>query len=181
MYRYLIISLVALIVLSEAKSRAFAVTTDSVSVSTDSAYELAWPGLLPDNRLFPLKVIRDKIMFYFVLKPVKKIEYYLLLSDKYYYSSLLVFNKGEQSLAEKIALRAENYYTNLVSEYKWAYWYHEDIPEALTVKIQKAALKHDEVLELMLAGTQNKAIFLQVLEFTKRNQQELENLLRSAK
>lgn len=46
-------------------------------ISTKSAsvdYKLTWPGILPDQPLYKLKVLRDKIISKLIFDPIKKIE-----------------------------------------------------------------------------------------------------------
>ena len=45
-------------------------------------YPLAYPGILPDNPLYPLKMLRDRIVFFLINDPFKKAEFNLLQADK---------------------------------------------------------------------------------------------------
>lgn len=133
------------------------------------SYTLGNTGILPDHPFYKLKVLRDKLMLRFILNPVKKIEYYLILSDTGIAASSALVEKGKQVLAHETALKAEHYYTQLVSDYKWAIWYHRTIPSALTAKILLAAVKHQEVLSGL--G------FSDAAEFSKRNEQTLREFI----
>lgn len=127
------------------------------------------PGILPDHPLYKLNVLRDKVMLRFIVNPVKKIEYYLILSDTGIAESIALAKKGKSALAHQTALKAEHYYTQLVSDYKWAVWYHRDIPKALTTKIFQASAKHQEVL--------SELGFSDAEDFSKRNEQTLREFI----
>jgi len=56
------------------------VSLDTRKQSID--YTLPYPGLLPDNPLYPLKMIRDRIILFLINDSAKRTEYYLLQADK---------------------------------------------------------------------------------------------------
>ena len=45
-------------------------------------YELPYPGLLPDNPLYPIKVFRDKVVSFFITDAQKQATFDLLQADK---------------------------------------------------------------------------------------------------
>ena len=45
-------------------------------------YQLPYPGMLPDNPLYFLKVFRDNLTSFFINKPLDKAHFDLLQSDK---------------------------------------------------------------------------------------------------
>lgn len=134
-------------------------------------YSLAWPGILPDNRLYKLKVLRNKIIERIIINPVKKIEFDLLMADKTIYASQLLMEKGEIELAKETALKGENYYSILAQDYNKALLGNKRIPSALDRKITLAARKHQEVFEKLeiLAKREDKEIFQIVSKFSKIN------------
>ncbi len=160
--------------------------TDSNKPATSSAsieYKLALPGMLPDHPLFKLKVLKDKITAKLINNKIKKIEYDLLMADKTIYASKLLAQKGNIALAKETALKGEHYYTTLVSDYKWAYWYKEKIPQELDERIKTAALKHQEVFTDIakdLKG-EDKKTFENTIYFSKKNYHELVNLKSESK
>ena len=155
---------------------------DAVVVATQSGtvdYALAWPGMLPDHPLYKLKVLRDKVVFMLVKNPVKRLEYYLFLADKGMYATKLLVDKGNIPLAKETAYKAEHNYTQLVTEYKWMYWYAKPIPSDLDQKIQIAGLKHQQVLTDIINEVPNqedKNSFSQVAGFSRANLAELMSL-----
>src|SRR5438067_609054 len=109
------------------------------------SYQLAWPGILPDNRFFKLKVLRNKVIEKMITDPVKKVEFDLIMADKTIYASELLVRKGKIALAQETILKGENYYSNLVQHYNQALLQQKKIPQELDKKISLAALKHQEV------------------------------------
>lgn len=161
---------------SYAQEAAQEIIQASRSASID--YKLAWPGILPDHPLYKLKVLRDKITEKLIANKIKKIEYDLLMADKTIYASKLLFEKGSIPLAKETALKGEHYYTILVSDYKWAFWYREKIPQDLDDRIKIAALKHQEVFASMSKNlkSEDKKTFEITAEFSKRNYLEMQRV-----
>lgn len=134
-------------------------------------YSLAWPGILPDNKIYKLKVLRNKIIYKMIINSVKKVEFDLLMADKTIYASKLLVEKGEIALAKDTALKGENYYSMLVQDYNNALLRGKKIPQDLDRKITLAAMKHQEVLadlESKVSG-EDKEIFKVVINFSKIN------------
>ena len=133
------------------------------------SYPLPTVNILPDHPLYKITVLRDKLMLRLIINPVKKVEYYLILSDQGLAASIQLAEKGKAELAKQTAIRAEHYYTQLVSDYKWLVWYHRQIPEELTENIFLAADKHQEVL--------TELGFTDALDFSRRNEQTLREFI----
>lgn len=134
-------------------------------------YQLVWPGILPDNKLYKLKVLRNKIIDKMIINPVKKVEFDLLMADKTIYASKLLVEKGKITLAKDTALKGENYYTILVQSYSKALLQGKKIPEGLDRKITLAAMKHQEIfkdLESKVSG-EDKETFKIAYNFSKIN------------
>lgn len=134
-------------------------------------YSLAWPGILPDNKLYKIKVLRNKIIERIIISPVKRVEFDLLMADKTIYASLLLVDKGEIALAKDTALKGENYYSILAQDYNKSLQQKKKIPSWLDRKITLAAIKHQEVfkqLEDTVTG-ENKKTFQIVSKFSKIN------------
>lgn len=146
-------------------------------------YQLQWPGMLPDDKFYKLKLLRDKIIVYLVKNPIKKIEYNLIQADKTIYAGKLLFDKGNLTLAKETALKGENFYTQMVTEYKWAYWYGNKIPDSLNNRIKNAALKHQEVFYEMMKkyAKEDQKTFQMLADFSKRNYQELLDIKKPSK
>lgn len=146
---------------------------NNVLVHTQNVdYDLQWPGILPDNRVFyKIKVLRNKIIEKIIIGPVKKVEFDLLMADKTIYASKLLMEKGRVDLSKETALKGENYYSMLVQDYNKALLSNEKIPPWLDKKITLAAIKHQEVfkkLEDSVTG-EDKKTFQIVEKFSKIN------------
>lgn len=183
--RYTLIAIcISILLLSVVRENGFGAIQTKQMVLTQSGigekieYQLAWPGMLPDHPLYKLKVLRDKVMYRFIKKPVKKLEFYLLQTDKGISAASLLFEKGNVRLAQETVLKAEHNYTQLISDYKWMFLYAIEIPDELRRKIKTAAIKHQEVLGVIARGVSEKdaMVFLQVKDFSRRNLEELELL-----
>lgn len=134
-------------------------------------YSLPWPGILPDNKLYKVKVLRNKIIYRMIIDPVKKVEFDLLMADKTIYASKLLVDKGEISLAKETVLKGENYYSMLVQDYNQALLKHEGIPAGLDRKVTLAARKHQEVFADLenRVSREDKETFRIVSNFSKIN------------
>lgn len=134
-------------------------------------YSLAWPGILPDSKLYKLKVLRNKIIYKMIVNPVKKVEFDLLMADKTIYASKLLVEKGEITLAKDTALKGENYYSILVQDYNHALLKGKKIPSSLDRRITLAVIKHREIFKEMedVVSGEDKKTFQIVDNFSKIN------------
>lgn len=146
-------------------------TLNSLNTSGNNSYVLAWPGMLPDNKFYKIKVLRNKIIEKIIRDPLDKVTFDLLMADKTINASQILVNKGEISLAKDTALKGENYYSSLVQDYNKALLNGERIPVDLDRKITLAAVKHREVfLDLALKVNQeDKKSFLAAENFSVIN------------
>lgn len=136
-------------------------------------YDLAYPGLLPDHPLYKLKVLRDRISLALIDDPKKKIDFYLLQTDKGILAAAMLVDKKKTSLAKQTALKAEHNYTLLTQE---LHKLHKKPDADFFKKIKTASLKHKEILISLSerVSKEDKKIFEQVLEFSQRNLKEVE-------
>lgn len=58
-------------------------------------YTLPYPGILPDNPLYPLKATRDRIVSLLISDPRKKAEFDLLQADKRLQAGLFLLRKDD--------------------------------------------------------------------------------------
>ena len=144
------------------------VTTPKVYSSN---YSLPWPGILPDSKIYKLKVLRDKIIAKMTINPIKKIEFDLLMADKTIHASKILIDKGEVSLAKDTALKGENFFSILVNDYNKAVSSHLKIPRDLDTEIDLATIKHQEVFNsiINLVNKEDKKTFEITNNFSKTN------------
>lgn len=159
------------------------VLAKSNSESTPSAkinYNIAYPGILPDSLLYKLKVLRDKISERFISDPKKKIDFYLLQTDKGILSTAMLINKSEISLAKQTALKAENNYSLLTSE---LFNLRVKPNDSFFKNLEIASLKHQEILNSIIkrVSKKDRKDFQIVLYFSKTNLQSVKNFIREKK
>ncbi|MBI4092211.1 MAG: hypothetical protein HY427_03345 [Candidatus Levybacteria bacterium] len=131
---------------------AQAPTATSQQDATKSAekidYSLPYPGILPDNPLYFLKAVRDRIISFIISDPVKKAEFNLLTSDKRIYAAQLLSDKRKGELAVTTLSKSNNYFHNAVSSATDAKKMGKDIDTVLH-NMKNSIVKHQEVLSMM--------------------------------
>ncbi len=169
--------LIILFVFLLASTPAFA--QSPIPISTASAgqtvkYDLAFPGMLPDNPLYKIKVLRDKIAIEFISDPKKKIDFYLHLADKGILAAAILIDKHNVPLAQTTALKAEHNMTLLKNV---LYAFDESPSEMLIDELKIASLKHQEVLTSLLprVSEDQQNVFQTVIDFSRRNLQSIED------
>ena len=84
-----------------AQTESIPIPTGSITPSPTPVmidYQLPYPGILPGSPLYSIKMLRDRIMEFFISDHVKKSNFYLLQADKRVASALMLFEKGDQNL-----------------------------------------------------------------------------------
>lgn len=152
-------------------------SSPSAVTKNSGNYMLAYPGMLPDNPLYKLKIIRDKIAILLISDPKAKIQFYLLKTDKGIAAADMLVKKNKVALAKETALKAENNYTLITYEVKKIKW---DVTEKEFRKLEKAGLKHQDVLREIIkkVSKEDRSTFETVLYFSERNLQEIKNTVR---
>lgn len=139
-------------------------------------YDLAYPGILPGNFLYKVKVFRDKVQLTMTTDPKKRIDLLLKQADKGILASAMLVDKQQWNLATETALKAEHKMTLLTPEISYM---EEPIDQNFLKKLQTASLKHQEVFAKLRerVPTESQLVFSQVIEFSKRNQSEIEKYI----
>lgn len=113
-------------------------------------YNLPYPGILPDNPLYPIKNLRDNLLIFFTRDQIKKTELFLLLSDKKIYMTRSLMKTGKWELVAKTAQEAEEFFLKipplLASSKKQGASANEDFIKRLTL----SSAKHREILDELL-------------------------------
>lgn len=125
-------------------------STSAGKTATDTAiqkvdYFLAYPGILPDHFLYPLKMIRDRITLFFTVDSLRKIDILLLFSDKRIGAAKALMEKGKANLAITTATKAEKYLERAVNQERVAREGGKNT-SGQQDKLLKATFKHEEVL-----------------------------------
>jgi len=124
----------------------------SPTLSSDSAktsdYQLPYPGLLPDNPLYFLKIIRDNLTSVFISKPLDKASFDLLQSDKDVEASylLIIREQGKGDLALKTYAQSQDYFEDAIKQTLNARKQGYSIQDT-SKKLQAANKKHVQMLQ----------------------------------
>ncbi|MEK7587591.1 MAG: hypothetical protein AAB457_02125 [Patescibacteria group bacterium] len=158
----------------------FMFLTPMVFAQTPSvmAYQFPWPGILPDHPLYKLKVLRNKIIAKIIYSPVKRVEFDLLMADKTLYASKLLLDKGQGDLAKETALKGENYFSILVTDYARAKGKNQVIPGQLRARIVRAYEAHQQLIDYLgqKAPEADKKTYRDIDFFSDENYRVLQNL-----
>ncbi len=141
--------------------------------TNEVAYELPYPGLLPDHPLYFLKAIRDRMLDILTLDNQKNAELYLLFSDKRANAAKFLAEKGRGDLAITTLSKAEKYSLKIPPLLKES----KTKPKREFIdKVKSSNLKHKEIIEDFLKelpqGDQ-----LRITEILKINE-DVRNMLR---
>lgn len=148
----LIFLLLFLLVVSPSSAQENITTSSAESLVSSSEatidYQLPYPGLLPDNPLYVLKSIRDRVVSFLISDPLKKAEFDLLAADKRVNVGLYTFNKGKYDLAESTISKGENYFEESIKKTEEAKK-QGMVTIDMGKKLYQAAKKHKEVIKNM--------------------------------
>ncbi|OQA83209.1 MAG: hypothetical protein BWY29_00423 [Microgenomates group bacterium ADurb.Bin238] len=78
-------------------------------------YELPYPGLLPGHYLYPLKMMRDRVVEWLTFDRGKKIELMVLYADKRMAAAKVLLERGEEDLGVETGLKAMMYQERAIS------------------------------------------------------------------
>ena len=84
-------------------------TESSVVVGQRVNYELPYPGMLPDNPFYILKVLRDGIVKLLINKEMTMARFSLESAEKRMYASKLLLEKDKDKLAIETFSKSNNY------------------------------------------------------------------------
>lgn len=115
---------------------------------TSIEYTLPYPGILPGNPIYPLKVFRDRLVEFFISDPLKKGEFYLLQADKHLSAGqiLVAQNSKNYPLAETTISKGENYMQMALDQVPVIKATQREDRELLNTLIT-ALKKHQEVIK----------------------------------
>ncbi|MBP6882671.1 MAG: hypothetical protein KBC15_03930 [Candidatus Levybacteria bacterium] len=148
--------LLAILVLFLVATPAFALSTDEepIAASTSgttvqkSDYILVYPGILPNNPLYGIKMIRDKIILLLITDPTKKIKFNLIQSDKRLGAGIMLWESDHSRVEDAIETisKGQNYFASAVADTNKLTGEGRDT-SGLRNDLVKAAQKHKEVLD----------------------------------
>lgn len=152
-------------------------TQSSQSTTLHVNYELPYPGMLPDNPLYFLKVIRDGIVKMLINDPFKKAQFSLNVAEKRMYAGKMLVDKDEDRLAVEIIGKSNNYLDDalkaivvakklnpknpdirpFLQQFKTAVQKHYEIAEDIKPQIDESELSQFKTEEQKILNAQNKA------------------------
>jgi hypothetical protein len=112
-------------------------------------YELPYPGMLPDNPLYFLKMIRDRIVGFLISDPLKKAEFDLLQADKRLNAGVYLLDKNKDvngRLAQSTISKGEDYFEQAIEKAKEAKTQGLDTKDILR-RLSASSDKHQDILQ----------------------------------
>ena len=137
-------------------------------------YSLAYPGILPDHLLYPLKMVRDRIMLFLTTDPLKKAELYLLFADKRLEAGRMLIEKDKLDLGLETLTKAEKYLEQAVDQEKVAQQAGKKTEDFLN-RLSLATRKHEQVMlgfEEKMTITA-RPVYERVLQYAREGQQRV--------
>jgi len=149
-------------------------TADSLVQKSD--YFLAYPGILPDNILYSLKMVRDRIRLFFTVDQQRKVDVLLLYADKRIAAAKALMEKGKVDLALETATKAEKYLERTVNQERIAREGGKDTSRQLDNLLQ-ATFKHEEVLLEFESSLGKQTEIEKILGYPKAAREQLLSIL----
>jgi len=130
----------------ENQVQAVVQDSDTDTQVTKTEYVLPYPGILPDHPLYIVKQLRDRIMEWLISDPIRKIEYYILQSDKLINAAVFLNDKGNAVLTEKTVSESNMLMDKAVTLTTEFSKQGKTIPAYIIEKIGNSTGKHKEVI-----------------------------------
>jgi len=109
-------------------------------------YVLPYPGILPDNPIYFLKTIRDRIMEWLIADPLRKIDFYVLQSDKNLNAGILLNLSNKQKLVSGVFAQSIADIEKAVLLASSAKNSGKAVPAGVLERVRKSLIKHEEVI-----------------------------------
>lgn len=109
-------------------------------------YVLPYPGILPDHPLYTIKLVRDRILDFLIVDPLRKAEFSVLQADKRLGMGVALAEKGNAALAEVALSKGEKYLARAAGSLISVASSGKEVPAYLLDRVIKAAAKHEEIL-----------------------------------
>jgi hypothetical protein len=137
----------------QATSPPLSQPSESASKPDSSTYLLPFPGMLPDNPFYFLKLFRDFIMDTLINDPYKRVEFNVLQSDKRLSMGLALFNNGNVPLAIQQFTEGQKYLEKTTSSLIDRKSATLNVPTYLVDELDDSLYKHIQVLTDLVAKT----------------------------
>lgn len=115
--------------------------------NTEIQYDLPYPGILPDNPLYFLKVIRDKVQEFFITDPMQKAVFYVNQADKRMNASIYLSEEksSKDMVISATVSKALNYYEQAISQIRQAQQRGQDV-QSFIHHMDTASQKYHQLL-----------------------------------
>jgi hypothetical protein len=145
-------------------------------------YYLPYPGVLPDSKLYTLKMVRDKLSLWTTIDGEKKARKELLYADKRINAAVFLLDGGKEDLAVTTATKAEKYLESSINKTAKLSKDGKDVKSLLKTLIT-ASEKHLEILDKMQGKVkgENKNTIAETVKSTKLAHEKAEQTLVEAK
>lgn len=139
--------------------KAIEVSTESATQKQEAEYALPYPGILPDNPFYPLKMLRDRFVGFLISDSLKKAEFNLLQADKRLASAMYLMQRSDKVLlAEQTISKGGNYFEEALNKAREAKRQGMDTKD-IQRRLVSAAKKHVQTvrdLEKKLKGQEKE-------------------------
>ena len=131
----------------------FVMETSGATIDTPQnkvIYNLPYPGILPDNPLYFVKIIRDRINEFMTRDQYKKAQIYLLYSDKRAAMAMSLAKKGKNKLAIDTFSKGEKYFLQIPDLLKQTKEQGSSAPSSFIETAKLANAKHKELIDELI-------------------------------
>ena len=120
-------------------------------------YTLPYPGILPDNPLYPIKTLRDKIVSFFITDAKKQAQFDLLQADKRLVAGeyLLEEQHPASDLISETISKGQNYFADAITNVTAAKTQGQLVNDFINT-LHDAGIKHEQILIQMSDKTQGQ-------------------------
>jgi len=132
----------------QSASQNYKITVPTATQSVQKQeidYFLAYPGILPDHFLYPVKMIRDRIRLWLTVEPLKKAELMLLFADKRLGAGKVLIEGNKVDLGISTLSKAEKYLQRSLTQIE-TIQKKDEKTRLFWEKLTTAAAKHEEIL-----------------------------------
>ncbi len=157
----------------------YILNSQSITINQDKVvYNLPYPGILPDNPLYFIKEIRDKILELVTRDNLKKAELYLLFSDKKVAMAESLAQKGKDKQALSIFYEGEQYSQKIPKLIDTSKKQGVGPSTDFVQRIKLSNAKHQEVAETFLKDLPQgqSEMINQILDLNKQIKVEIDKL-----
>lgn len=145
---FFVLSVLSLFFPSLALAQETATPSATPTAPIRVEYTLPYPGILPDNPLYSIKMIRDRIVLFLITDTMKRSQFNLLQADKRLQAGVYLFHEDKErtALALSTISKGQNYFTDAIREAAIVKKEKKEVGSLIS-ELQTATRKHREVLQ----------------------------------